>query len=62
MTPATIKKAATNKILAKGKNQHDHRFATGRRFTFRMPLRSHPDCRATRYGDLAMARQLDRSD
>src|SRR5262249_45735052 len=38
---------ATNKILAKRENQHDHHFATGRRFTFRMPLRSHPDCRAT---------------
>jgi hypothetical protein len=31
--PATIKKkAATNKILAKRENQHDHHFATGRRF------------------------------
>jgi hypothetical protein len=34
------KKAATNKILAKRENQHDHRLATGRRFTFRTPLRS----------------------
>jgi hypothetical protein len=30
--PATIKKAATNKILAKRENHHDHHFATGRRF------------------------------
>jgi len=53
---ATIKqsKSADHKILAKCNQGHDHLFATGRRFTLRLPLRSHPDCRATRVGPRRM--------
>jgi hypothetical protein len=35
---ATIKRAATTKILAKRDHRHDHQLATGRRFTLRLPL------------------------